>query len=288
MVETMTDKQPRRLNYSAAAVAGLFGFGLGYLYVGRGRLAFLPFAVLLLLLAIFGWTRAIIVPEGLYSSFVLVFLVWVVSIIHPLVIIRQHNEIPAKPYNRGWIYLLWIVALSLVMQQVIAHRGLIFGYDLFRIPSGSMAPTVEKGDSIIANTWHFDDVAPQFGDLVVYDLPRNTNIKYLKRIVGLPGDTIEIRDDVLIRNGTAVKENYVYLSDRSSPLLSTFELQVVPDDHYFVLGDNRHNSRDSRFIGPIPKDLIRGHVKYRWFAYDQGIRWDRFPENLTIAGNSTE
>ena len=67
-------------------------------------------------------------------------------------------------------------------------------------------------------------------------------------------------------------------------MMSNFGPLVVPDDHYLVLGDNRHNARDSRFIGPIHKGLLHGRVEYRWFASDDGINWSRFPEMLTSDG----
>lgn len=235
------------------------------------------------MLAIFGWTRAIIEPAGLYVAYSIVLLVWLASIIHPAMIAYRLDECPAKPFNRAWVYMVWIITMSLVVNQIAAHRGVIFGYDIFRITSSSMVPTVAKGDLIAADTWYFNDAAPVFGDLIFFEVPGNPNVSYVKRVVGLPGDTIEIRNNVLVRNGREIIEEYVLLTGSRRPHMSKFDSVVVPKNGYFVLGDNRHNSRDSRFIGSIPGDSIHGRVEYRWFAYDEGIQWSRFPQKLTAS-----
>ena len=173
--------------------------------------------------------------------------------------------------------MLWIVSIGLFGSYIAENRAFLFGFEPFRIPAGSMAPTLQKNDLIMADTWYFNRATPAIGDLVIYAVPDNPGTKYLKRVVGLPGDTLEIREDVLIRNGKPVAEVYIQLTGSSGGKLSSFGPVDVPNDHYFVLGDNRHNSRDSRFVGPIPKDLLHGCVAYRWFAQNDGIRWSRFP-----------
>jgi len=186
-----------------------------------------------------------------------------------------------KSFNRGWVYVLWIVSIGLVGSYIAENRAFLFGFELFRIPAGSMAPTVQSNDLIMADTWYFKRNTPAIGDLVIYDLPDNPGTKFLKRVVGLPGDTIEIREDVLIRNGERVAEEYIQLTGSSGGILSNFGPADVPSDHYFLLGDNRHNSRDSRFVGPIHQDFLHGRVEYRWFAQSDGISWSRFPVKLT-------
>ena len=273
----------RRPSALLAALAGIFGLGLGYLYVGRLRLAFVPFVTVVGTIAIAGWTRLIIEPAGVYIAYSLALLFWLVSIIHPAIVAYRLDALAARPFNRGWIYVLWIVSTGLFGSYVGENRGSLFGFEPFRIPASSMAPTIQKNDLVMADTWYFDRSAPGINDLVVYSMLDNPDTKYLKRVVGLPGDIIEIREDILIRNGEPVAEEYIQLSGPPIGRLSNFGPVTVPDNQYFVLGDNRHNSRDSRFTGAIPRESLHGRVEYRWFAYDDGISWSRFPARLAPA-----
>ena len=94
------------------------------------------------------------------------------------------------------------------------------------------------------------------GDILIVKYPGKGDTAYVKRVVGLAGDTIEVREGVLYRNGEAVKEDYT-LDDE---MKYTFESYTVPEGNYFVLGDNRNDSLDSHMIGPIPKEDIVGHA----------------------------
>ena len=82
----------------------------------------------------------------------------------------------------------------------------------------------------------------------------------------------------MIRNGDSVGEPYVSLLSNRSNTMKNFGPTQIPDGHYFVLGDNRHNSLDSRIFGAVGRDLLHGRVVHRWFSYDDDIRWERFPE----------
>lgn len=272
-----TSRNPSAL---LALIAGIAAPGLGYVYVGRIRIAFVPFIAVFGTLAIAGWTRLILEPAGLYIAYMIGLLVWLVSIVHPAIIAYTHDELPARSFNRGWVYGAWIVSATLFGGFLVDHRGSLFGYGQYRIPANSMAPTLQRNDLVIADTWRFRRSVPASGELVVFTVPDNPGIKYVSRIVGLPGDKIELREDVLFRNGQAVREDFIQLTHPSSGL-GDFGPVTVPDEHFFVLGDNRHNARDSRFIGPIHKDLLHGRVEHRWFARDGGISWSRFPVKFT-------
>lgn len=232
-------------------------------------------------IAIAGWTRLILEPSGVYVAYALVLLFFLFSIIHPALVAHRLDALAAKTFNRGWIYFVWIVAFGVLVTLITENRASLFGFEPFRIPSSSMAPTVQRNDLIMVDTWRFRDSGPVINDIVVFDLPDSSGTKYQFRVVGMPGNTIEIRNDVLIRNGAAIVEEYVQVSGARAGMMSNFGPVNVPEDHYLVLGDNRHNARDSRFIGPVHKDLLHGRVEYRWFASDDGIGWSRFPEILT-------
>ncbi len=274
----------RRVNPGLAILAGLICPGLGYLYVGRIRFALATVLALFAVVAVAGWTRLILVAAVYYVTLALVILVYLVSCSHSALIARRSRVMPPKPYNRVWAYLAWVVGLLILGEFTPLYRAAVFGFEPFRIASSSMAPILQRGDQVVVNTWRYSSRDPVIGEIVVFDLPRDIGVKYVFRVVGLPGDTIELRNNQLYRNGEAVSENYVLITGPASGRSSDFDPLVVAKDHFLVLGDNRHNARDSRFIGPIHRDLLHGRVEYRHFAYDDGINWSRFPAVLNHAG----
>lgn len=140
----------------------------------------------------------------------------------------------------------------------------------FYIPSGSMIPTLQVGDRILVDKLSYDFHSVHRGDMVVFRRPARDHVDpniedLVKRVVGLPGDVISSAPDghVLI-NGRPLAEPYLPVADRSGPGAGPpIARQVVPPGHYFVMGDNRADSYDSRFFGPIRGSLIVGRVEMR-------------------------
>ena len=269
--------EPRRLHPGLAFLGGLIGLGLGYVYVGRIAHAIGSIAALYLLLFAAGWTRMAMNPGGWYALFALVGLWWLVQLVHPMAIAWSRPFAPPKRYNRWWWYVAWVVGINLASSPVAANRGAVFGYDHYYIPSMSMAPTVQAGDSVTADMWHYGDAPPAFGDVVVCDLGDGTRV--VKRVVGVPGDTIEMRGPRLVRNGSIVEEPYVSLERLyNTPDAGPLTLGVA---EFFVLGDNRGNSNDSRYVGPLARDQIFGRVEFIYFSSSAGgVNWERFPVML--------
>lgn len=256
------------------------GLGLGYVYVGRIKLAIALVVCVVGLVAIAGWSRLVFYPLALYILAGLMAVAGLLVVAHTVLIARRDRATVVRRYNRWWFYLLWVVASWVVSELVISSRPVLFGFEPLQVPASSMAPLVERGDYVMADTWYFDHASPQYGDLIVFRVPNNIEIKYLKRIIGLPGDSIEIREDVLIRNGQVVNEPYFRLTDQGSERGRNFGPVTTPPGSYFVLGDNRHRSKDSRYLGPIDQGLLHGLVVHRWFAFHDSVRWERFPERF--------
>ena len=273
----------REIGPVRAVLLNLVGLGLGYVYIGRIRFAFALIAGIIGLLAVAGWSRLVFEPLGVYGLAIVAAGIALFVMIHCGLIAARNRSAVAHAYNRWWIYALWVVASFFFSEGIIWSRPVLFGFEPFRVPSSSMAPTIQRGDFIMTDTWYFDRADPKHGDLAAFDVPGDVGVKYLMRVVGLPGDRIEIRNDVLIRNGAVIDEPYVRLAGGGGGGLSNFGPVIVPDGSYFVLGDNRHNARDSRFIGPVGRRLLHGRVVHRWFAYDESIRWDRFPQRIASA-----
>jgi len=268
----------RRLHPVLAFLAGVLGFG--YVYVGRIGFAIAyvlaPFAILY----VGGWTRWLVHPLGWYPLTACVLLVALVALIHPVVLAWRRPVVPRKRYNRWWVYLAWVIGFNVIFDAVIGgNRADNFGYDLFRIPSAAMDPTLQSGDWIVVDSWRYRTESPAFGDIVIHRT--NDGIALVKRLVGLPGDTLEMRGRVLVRNGSPVDEPYLH---DPIPGLAPRGLQplTLGPDEYFVLGDNRDNSNDSRYNGPIGRAEIVGRTEFIALSFSGGLRWERFSKPLTV------
>jgi signal peptidase I len=204
----------------------------------------------------------------------------------------------------------WYVDLSrsffpIILAVLILRSFLI---EPFRIPSGSMMPTLLAGDFILVNKYAFgmrlpvlgtkilDSGSPQRGDVAVFRYPEDPSVAYIKRIVGLPGDVIAYRNKQLFVNDRLVPQqpdfgneamvdgyeirleqlpttdhqtvdHLIQVNRRYPGMLPDLALKV-PEGHYFAMGDNRDNSRDSRFWGPLPEENLIGKAFLIWMNWD--------------------
>jgi signal peptidase I len=152
-----------------------------------------------------------------------------------------------------------VIAGALVVALVIKA----FVVQAFYIPSGSMEPTLNVGDRVFVNKLSYRAHDVNRGDLVVFERPPHeaaSGIKDLiKRVIALEGDTISGQDGKVVVNGRVLEEPYLV----DGTVTADLERQTVPDDHVFVMGDNRTNSTDSRSFGAIDEDLIIGRAFIR-------------------------
>jgi signal peptidase I len=171
----------------------------------------------------------------------------------------------AKPWWRETVEtILWALVLALILRTFVVQA--------FWIPSGSMVPTLLPGDRVlVAKFWYWFQ-EPKRGQIMVFKYPVDPQRDFVKRIVGLPGDVIEVRDGVVIVNGTSLSEPYVRNRDMFTLTESTVFPKIpftVPKDSFFVMGDNRPNSQDSRFWGFVPKQNVRGPAFVRYWPLDR-------------------
>jgi signal peptidase I len=228
----------------------------------------------------------------------------------------QHNaEGQTAGHLRDPLIIEYAKAFFPVILIVFVLRS--FVAEPFRIPSGSMLPTLNIGDFILVNKFSYgfrlpvanvkviglDD--PARGDIMVFRFPHDPKMHFVKRVVGLPGDTVETRGGDLYINGTLMKQTadgqyefkngfkrnvkldkliedldgneHNILLDRSRR--SQNIKQVVPEGQYFVMGDNRNYSNDSRYWGFVPDKNVVGKAFFIWFAWDAanggGVNWSR-------------
>jgi signal peptidase I len=157
------------------------------------------------------------------------------------------------------------IAESVVIAVVLAVIIRMFIIEPFYIPSGSMEPTLMINDRIIVSKVSYYLGDPEFGDIVVFKYPKDTSRNFVKRLIGEPGDTVELKDSKLYINGKVVPESFLPAGLR----YENFGPIEVPNGQYFMLGDNRNNSEDSRYWGFLPEDLIVGKAVFIYWPVDR-------------------
>ncbi len=227
------------------------------------------------------------------------------------------SDTPAKPAAQGesWTELLKTVVYAGLIAVVIRT----FLFQPFNIPSASMEATLLVGDYLFVEKfaygysrytfpfggWPFGDKmqgrylsrAPHRGDVVVFKFPQDNSTDFIKRLIGMPGDRIQMRDGIIILNGKPVPrtrvadyvetidgtahhvpqyqetlpggKTYLTLDRDPDGALDNTDVFVVPADHYFMMGDNRDNSDDSRAaVGYVPAENLEGKAEFRFFSID--------------------
>ncbi|MCB1186555.1 signal peptidase I [bacterium] len=149
----------------------------------------------------------------------------------------------------------WVPTLGLSMLLALVLRS--FAFASYYVPSPSMEGTLYPGDKFIAEKFSTKvlKALPHRGEIVIFHHPEHQDETWVKRVIGLPGDLVEIRNEKLYINNELVQEDYIKVTDR----LYDFGPVVVPEGNYFVMGDNRNNSLDSRFWGYLPQEYIEGN-----------------------------
>ena len=170
---------------------------------------------------------------------------------------------------------VFIGSLFIVIYLFIAQPNQVKGE--------SMMPTFQNGNYIFTSKVTYKLRNPQRGDVIVFHSPGNPDIEYIKRVIGLPGDTVLLKNTEVFVNGRKLNEPYT--SDITLPLPNGYAQEdvpiSVPEDYYFVMGDNRPHSSDSRDFGPITYESIIGQVFYRYFPTDKmGIIRNPFPTDF--------
>jgi len=184
--------------------------------------------------------------------------------------------------------ILVAVALTVVIRTFVIQA--------FRIPTGSMEDTLLVGDFLFVNKFlygaavPFTDLRlpalrdPRRGDILVFKYPKDPKRDFIKRVVAIPGDTVELRNKVLHVNGVTQEEPHTkHSSDQVQPPeyrnsaifppglgnRDNYGPYVIPTDHYFMMGDNRDNSDDSRFWGPLNRDFIKGKAIFIYWSWNK-------------------
>ena len=216
-------------------------------------------------------------------------------------------EPPASLLRSVW---RWLRPLVITAAALFAFRSAVLDWNV--VPTGSMKPTILEGDYILVNKLAYDLkvpflgwtllrwAGPRCGDIVIFDPPGESD-RFVKRVVAGPGDRIELSDNHLILNGEPARypsrptgqgaadwcgqealdgRSHLILLAADRPGLTSFGPLVVPAGHYFVMGDNRDNSKDSRYFGFVARERIIGRAGRVLLSIDPFLgkqpRWARF------------
>jgi signal peptidase I len=283
----MTNK-PRK--WWIAGLLSLINPGLGQIYNGQGRkgviilaLSFLSLPVIMLCLDHGNVVLCLVLFAVLGLSY------YCYAIADAIIVARRLRlEYILKKYNRAIVYIGIIIAVALVNSSLFASGISPSEYikknyiQAFKIPAGSMKPTIVVGDQILVDRRPTAQ-DPKPGDVIVFEYPVDPAKDFIKRVIAVGGDTVEIRDKELLINGEPKAEPYVIHSDtktipaKVSPR-DNFGPVTVPKGSFFVIGDNRDESYDSRFWGFVEQARVKGTAKIVYWSWDSdaaSIRWNR-------------
>lgn len=167
-------------------------------------------------------------------------------------------------------------AQALIIAVALAAFVIAFVAQSFLVQGSSMEPSLTEGQRLLVDKLTYRWRTPERGEIIVFDYPADPRRKFIKRVVGLPGDEVMIVGHRLILNGEPLAEPYI-----RGPIFSSYGPVTVPEDHVFVLGDNRNNSDDSRFadVGPVSYDAIVGIARVVYWPL-QGLEVLRAPSAL--------
>ena len=308
MTQTTNTKNERHI--WIAVLLSLIMPGLGQVYCGklaRGLVfTFLNFLPLPVTIGLFAMSTSSLLMPAVIAMILLAGLIQLIAIIDSAFLANNAKEYVLKDYNKPVVYVLLLALISTgsVGSAFYLREQLL---EAFRVPVASNYPTILPGDRFIANKIAYKSSDPIRGDLIVFVNPEDRRINYIKRIVAVAGETVEIRNGVIYVNdqkltqqklpestldnirikikrdkmepleGDVYEETNgaakykIFLAEHKTP--GDFAKITVPGHHCFVLGDNRNLSKDSRYFGPIPLATIIGRADYLYFPAKD---WSRF------------
>jgi signal peptidase I len=189
--------------------------------------------------------------------------------------------------------IIWEYAKAIITALILAMLIRTFIIQAFKIPSGSMIPTLLVGDHILVNKFLYGTKIPfsgkrvlmfkkpERGDIIVFKYPENPDKDFIKRVVAIEGDVIESKNKMVHVNGNKVNEPYAQHTDSSIRPMGieprdNFGPVIVPKNKYFVMGDNRDQSYDSRYWGYVDIKDVKGKALILYWSWDTEKSWARF------------
>jgi signal peptidase I len=304
------DNKPRRP--WVAAVLTIVETGLGHMYAGCLKRGIVLFAVGEALLLFMALSLTLVVPGRIFmlSIIGIGLAYWLFCIADAAIIAKANrtNYTPVK-YNKWYAYIGYVVAAQIWGGILLSAVVIPFFVQAFRMPTGSMEPTLLIGDRVLVSKCIYFFSEPERGDLVVFKYPRDPKSPYIKRLIGMPGEKIEVKERTVYINDQPLDEKYTqhiwessqfthygpaYIPKKGDKIEILNSVKKVNDaamgneivesypdrekysegsytvsqNQYFVLGDNRDNSMDSRVFGSVPRDYFLGKVLNVYWSFE--------------------
>lgn len=279
------DRRPR--HPWLAGLANLIAPPLGHIYTGK-PLRGVALTLVTTLVGI-GAVSLALWPTGVITvtlMALLLLIAYAVVIVDSIMVAKWFSrEYRLKCYNRSYVYLL-VFVFVVTLGGVIKSGVRAYLVQAYRLPANSMAPTLLIGDHILVDKVVYRSRSPARFEVVVFKFPEDPQKEMVKRVIGLPGEIIEIREKKVFVNGNELGERYAYFAEAEpdKPLpQDVYGPFQIPEHGYVLLGDNRNRSYDSRFFGPVDRDRIYGQVRLVYFSWDRensSVRWDRIGKTV--------
>lgn len=176
-------------------------------------------------------------------------------------------DVPAAPVKRSWFASFGFLFRDLFLAVILAGVIILFVYRPVKVEGTSMMPTLSDQERIFINQFVYRFTgAVERGDTVVFWYPQDTTKSYVKRVIGLPGDTVRIDEGDVFVNGRKIPESYVPAEFKD---MVSYPETRVPEDHYYVMGDHRSSSNDSRAWGTVPRRYIYGKAVFVYWPLEK-------------------
>ncbi len=289
----------QRRNPWVAALLSVVLPGLGQVYNGRAKKGVLLFCLFLVvvsgsLVIMTEYPRAPLNIAIPLFTFIATFLYILVD---AMITAKRFGSLyRPRAYNKWYVYLAAIALMAWVLQPIVRDGAV----QAFKISRGGMADTLVAGDHVLVDRftyglwiprsrmWVFESRLPERGDIIVFRDPADESRRFIKRVVGLPGDVVEIQSKQVYINGEPLEEPYALYTEPASSSASrapqdSYGPATIPQDKLFVLGDNRDDSQDSRLWGFLDRQEIVGRARRIYWSWDtatQRVRWERIGQTI--------
>jgi signal peptidase I len=245
--------------------------GLGQIYNGQFKKGVSFLAGFLLVYIVFSFLLFRFYGMILYLIIMIGLFLFILQ--DALLAAKKLKTITLKPYNKWTIYLILFLLSSVVIRPLLGWTIRNHIVRAYKIPSSGMKPTVLVGDHLIADMRIYKSEKPKRGDIIIFEFPRDPSKDFIKRVIGMEDEKVEVINHKIYINEKLLDDLWGYFEDGGSvkgfPVLEKFGPILVPKDSLFVLGDNRNNSQDSRFLGFVNIEKVKGKALYLYWAKDK-------------------
>ncbi len=265
-----------------AGLLSLVNAGLGQIYNGQMKKGLFVILIGYCSVSLFYFVASHGLSILTLFTMVAVAAVYYIYVVADSIVVAKKlsNDYTPKKYNNIYLY-VGVVILFAVVNHFLTDYIKNNVIEAFKFPTASMEPTLLIGDHLLVDRSSKARI-PKRGDIVVFEYPKDPEKNFLKRVVAIGGDRVEMRDAILYVNGDAVSEPYLKQPDLDNSTKpsswSNYSEVVVPNNSYFVLGDNRDKSQDSRYFGFVEQGRIKGiahSIYWSWDKTNSHVRWDR-------------